>query len=244
MDDVPVLKIEDLHVSYGHIKALRGVSIYVNAGEVVTLIGANGAGKTTLLKTISRLLSYEAGDIQFQGSSIRDLRPSKLAGIGITHVPEERFIYQRMSVEENLLIGAYQRKDKAQIRSHMETIFELFPVLRGRLKKPGQTLSGGESTMLAVGRGLMANPSLMLLDEPSLGLAPLLVRKVFQTLAQLKERGITMLLVEQNARKALKLADRGYVISNGRVVVEGESKNLLNDPNVAKAYMVGKVEGQ
>jgi len=221
---------------------LKGVSLEVNEGEVVALIGANGAGKSTLLRTISGLLRPTAGDVAFEGRSIRGVAEDKVVRLGILHVQEGRGILTRMTVQENLEMGAYGRSDKAGIRQDMAMVFEKFPVLSQRRKQFGATLSGGEQQMLAIGRALMARPKLLMLDEPSLGLAPLLVNAIFRTIVDFKREGRTILLVEQNARKALQCADRGYVLETGNIVLTGSGTALLQSEEVQAAYLGGRAE--
>ena len=237
-----MLRVSDVHVGYGAIRALKGVSLEVNAGEVVALIGANGAGKSTLLRAISGLLRPTAGDIAFEGRSIRGVAEDKVVRLGILHVQEGRGILTRMTVQENLEMGAYGRSDKAGIRQDMEMVLDKFPVLSQRRKQFGATLSGGEQQMLAIGRALMARPKLLMLDEPSLGLAPLLVNEIFRTIVDFKREGRTILLVEQNARKALQCADRGYVLETGNIVLTGAGAALLQSEEVQAAYLGGRAE--
>jgi branched-chain amino acid transport system ATP-binding protein len=221
---------------------LKDVSVHVDRGEIVTVIGANGAGKTTLLNTISGVLHSRSGEILFDGQGIGKLPPDKVVRVGISQVPERRQVFSTLNVLDNLLLGAYLRRGrdkKDQVRTDLDFVFEIFPVLKDRQKQMGGTLSGGEQQMLALGRGLMAKPKLLLLDEPSLGLAPLLVREIFRVAGELREHGTTILLVEQNARAALRLADRGYVLETGEVVVEGTSEELLGDERVQEAYLGG-----
>jgi len=237
-----LLEIRDINTYYGNIHALKGVSLQVDRGEIVTVIGANGAGKTTLLNTISGVMHSRTGEIIFEGQGIGKLSPDKVVHVGISQVPERRQVFSTMNVLDNLLLGAYLRRGrdkKEAIRSDLDFVFQIFPVLKDRQKQMGGTLSGGEQQMLALGRGLMAKPKLMLLDEPSLGLAPLLVREIFRVAGELREHGTTILLVEQNARAALRLADRGYVLETGEVVVEGSSEELLHDERVQEAYLGG-----
>ena len=236
-----MLRVTDLQVGYGAIRALKGVSLEVNEGEVVALIGANGAGKTTLLRTVSGLLKPSAGDVAFEGRSIRGLAEDKIVRLGILQVQEGRGILTRMTVQENLEMGAYGRSDKAGIRKDMELVFEKFPVLLERRRQFGATLSGGEQQMLAIGRALMARPKLLMLDEPSLGLAPMLVNEIFHTIRDFKREGRTILLVEQNARKALQCADRGYVLETGTMVLTGSGEALLKSEEVQAAYLGGRV---
>ncbi len=234
-----MLRVSDLHVGYGAIAALRGVSLEVNAGEVVALIGANGAGKSTLLRTISGMLTPSRGDVVFEGHSLRGMAEDKIVRRGILQVQEGRGILTRMTVLENLEMGAYGRSDKAGIRHDMEMVFGKFPVLRQRRKQFGATLSGGEQQMLAIGRALMARPKLLMMDEPSLGLAPLLVQEIFRIIADFKREKRTVLLVEQNARKALQCADRGYVLETGAIVLAGSGAALLESAEVHAAYLGG-----
>jgi branched-chain amino acid transport system ATP-binding protein len=236
-----MLRVTDLQVGYGAIRALKGISLEVNEGEVVALIGANGAGKTTLLRTISGLLKPSAGDVAFEGRSIRGLAEDKIVRLGILQVQEGRGILTRMTVQENLEMGAYGRSDKAGIRADMALVFEKFPVLLDRRRQFGATLSGGEQQMLAIGRALMARPKLLMLDEPSLGLAPMLVNEIFRTIRDFKREGRTILLVEQNARKALQCADRGYVLETGTMVLTGSGEALLKSEEVQAAYLGGRV---
>jgi branched-chain amino acid transport system ATP-binding protein len=236
-----MLRVSDVHVGYGAIRALRGVSLEVMEGEVVALIGANGAGKSTLLRTISGILRPSRGDILFEGQSICGLAEDKIVRRGILQVQEGRGILTRMTVQENLEMGAYRRSDRAEIRRDMEMIFDKFPVLRDRRKQFGATLSGGEQQMLAIGRALMARPKLLMLDEPSLGLAPMLVQEIFRIIMDFKQEKRTILLVEQNARKALQCADRGYVLETGSIVLTGSGAALLKSEEVQAAYLGGRV---
>jgi branched-chain amino acid transport system ATP-binding protein len=235
-----VLRVNGLHVGYGAIRALRGISLEVNAGEVVALIGANGAGKSTLLRTISGVLKPTSGDVLFEGHSLRGMAEDRIVRLGILQVQEGRGILTRMTVQENLEMGAYGRSDKAEIRRDMEVVLDRFPVLRERRKQFGATLSGGEQQMLAIGRALMARPKLLMLDEPSLGLAPMLVREMFHIIRDFKQEKRTVLLVEQNARKALQCADRGYVLETGTIVLSGSGEALLKSEEVQAAYLGGR----
>ena len=235
-----MLRVSDVQVGYGAIRALRGVSLEVMEGEVVALIGANGAGKSTLLRTISGVLRPSSGDVLFEGQSIRGMAEDKIVRRGILQVQEGRGILTRMTVQENLEMGAYGRSDKAGIRHDMAMIFDKFPVLRDRRKQFGATLSGGEQQMLAIGRALMARPKLLMLDEPSLGLAPMLVQEIFRTIMDFKQEKRTILLVEQNARKALQCADRGYVLETGTIVLTGSGAALLKSEEVQAAYLGGR----
>ncbi|WP_055666400.1 ABC transporter ATP-binding protein [Desnuesiella massiliensis] len=232
-----MLELVDLNVYYGAIHALKGINIKVNQGEIVTLIGANGAGKTTTLKTISGALKPKKGKVLFQGGELEKVKAHDIVGLGIAHVPEGRKVFMNMSVMENLEMGAYSRKDKGEIKKDYEKIFETFPRLLERKNQMAGTLSGGEQQMLAIGRALMARPKLLLLDEPSMGLAPLIVKQIFSIIEDINEKGTTVLLVEQNASMALKIAHRAYVIQNGVVELEGNAEVLLNDENVRYAYL-------
>jgi branched-chain amino acid transport system ATP-binding protein len=233
-----VLSINDIHTFYGKIEALKGISVHVDEGEIVTLIGANGAGKSTTLKTISGLLTPREGSIEFLGEKISGLKVHEVTAKRVIQVPEGRRIFARMTVEENLSMGAFLRtKDLAGVKESLEWVFELFPRLKERRAQKGGTLSGGEQQMLAMGRGMMADPKLLMLDEPSMGLAPVVVEQIFATIRRLNEQGITILLVEQNAHMALSTANRGYVIETGNVVLEGPGKELLANEEVRKAYL-------
>ncbi|MBT2616758.1 ABC transporter ATP-binding protein [Peribacillus frigoritolerans] len=234
-----MLKIEDINVYYGNIQALKGISLSINEGEIVTLIGANGAGKSTLLKSISGLLKPKQGKILFEGDSIGGKAAQSIVKMGISHVPEGRRVFANMTVEENLQLGAYLRKDKAGIKQDMEKVYELFPRLLERLKQQSGTLSGGEQQMLAMGRALMAKPRLLLLDEPSMGLAPLLVKQIFHIIEEINKTGTTILLVEQNANLALSIADRAYVVETGRIVLSGKSEELTASEEIKNAYLGG-----
>ncbi|MEY8191278.1 MULTISPECIES: ABC transporter ATP-binding protein [Bacillales] len=234
-----MLKIEDINVYYGNIQALKGVSLSINEGEIVTLIGANGAGKSTMLKSISGLLKPKQGKIIYEGQSIGGKAAQSIVKMGISHVPEGRRVFANMSVEENLQLGAYLRKDKAGIKQDMEKVYELFPRLLERLKQQSGTLSGGEQQMLAMGRALMAKPRLLLLDEPSMGLAPLLVKQIFNIIEEINKTGTTILLVEQNANLALSIADRAYVVETGRIVLSGKSEELTASEEIKNAYLGG-----
>jgi branched-chain amino acid transport system ATP-binding protein len=236
----PLLEIQDLTVRYGNVEALHGISLRVGEGEIVTILGANGAGKSTTLRTISGLLKPSRGAIRFAGSPVHSLPAHRLVGMGIAQSPEGRRIFGTLTVRENLGLGAFTRDDAAGIAETEEKVFGLFPVLRERSQQLAGTLSGGEQQMLAIGRALMARPRLLLLDEPSLGLAPLLVKTIFQTIREINRTGVTVLLVEQNARAALKLAHRGYVMEVGRMVLEDSAAALLSDPKVQGAYLGGR----
>jgi branched-chain amino acid transport system ATP-binding protein len=231
-----MLAVDGLHSGYGKLEVLHGVSLTIEQGQIVTLIGANGAGKTTLLKTISGLIRPTAGTIEFDGDDIARRAPHKIVAMGLSQVPEGRAILRRMTVLDNLRMGAFTRRD-AQVGSDIEAVFRRFPALAERRARPAATLSGGEQQMLAIGRALMARPRLLLLDEPSLGLAPRLVTRIFVTLRELQHEGKTILLVEQNARQALQVADRGYVMERGRIVLSGSGQELLNMPEVQRTYL-------
>jgi len=231
-----MLKVRDLQVAYGGIRAVKGISLEVRAGELVTLLGANGAGKTSTLRAITALQSAAGGEILYQGRSIRTMGPWDLAKVGLVMVPEGRGTFTRMSIVENLLMGAYLRRD-GQIQDDMQRVFRLFPRLEERRLQLAGTMSGGEQQMLAMARALMARPRLLLLDEPSMGLSPILVDTIFQVIESIHREGITILLVEQNAARALSVADRAYVIDSGEILMEGGAEDLLNDPRVKAAYL-------
>jgi branched-chain amino acid transport system ATP-binding protein len=231
-----VLNIANLHVSYGHIQALHGVSLSVPKGKIVSIIGSNGAGKTTMLNTICGLVKQKSGTIQFEGAELTRTT-QHIIKQGLVHVPEGRKVFSGLTVAENLLAGGYILKDNHQIKRNMEKMFDLYPILRERKDQHAGTLSGGEQQMLAICRGLMSEPKMILLDEPSLGLAPIIVNGVFQLIRQISEQGLTVMLVEQNAKKALALSDYAYVLENGKVVMQGEGKKLLCDEGVKKAYL-------
>ena len=232
-----MLKINDLHVSYGGIKALRGVSLEVPDKKIVPLIGANGAGKSTLLRTISGLVKAESGSISFDGTEIMNKQISSICEKGIALVPEGRRVFVNLTVEENLRIGAYLRKDKDKIKEDYDWVYELFPRLKERSWQLAGTLSGGEQQMLAVGRALMSRPKIMMMDEPSLGLAPLVVRQIFEIIGQINKAGVTILLIEQNANMALNVADDAYVLETGEIVLHGPGKELLENEQVKEAYL-------
>ena len=233
-----MLKVNDINVYYGSIHAIKGVSFEVKEGEIVTLIGANGAGKSTILKTISGLLRSKTGDIQFMGHSISNVSAHKIVAQGLAHVPEGRRVFLQMSVEENLEMGAYTQS-AAAAQEDKEKVFDQFPRLKERRKQVAGTLSGGEQQMLAMGRALMSRPKLLMLDEPSMGLAPILVEQIFEIIQRLHKAGTTILLVEQNAQAALSVADRGYVLETGKVVTTGTGAELLASPVIKKAYLGG-----
>ena len=232
-----MLELTAIETFYGNIQALKGVSLKVAQGEIVTLIGANGAGKSTTLMSISGVVHPRKGSVAFLGEDITTSSTERIVSMGITQVPEGRMIFPRLTVRENLLMGAYLRKDKAGIREDEDHAYSLFPVLRERRSQMGGTLSGGEQQMLAIGRALMARPKLLLLDEPSLGLAPLVVENIFEIIVQINKDGVTVMLVEQNAQMALQIAHRGYVLETGHVTLEGPGKDLLSNPKVRSAYL-------
>ena len=234
-----MLKVEILNVHYGVIHALKDVSMEVKEGEIVSLIGANGAGKTTLLQTISGLLKKTSGEVVFLGKSMNKVSAKNIVKEGITQVPEGRHIFSGMSVYENLLMGAYLRKDKDGIKADLQDIYQRFPILEKRSSQDASTLSGGEQQMLAMGRALMARPKILLLDEPSMGLAPILVKEIFNIIKDINEKGTTVLLVEQNAKMALSIADRAYVMETGNIVMTGTGAELVNSPEIQKAYLGG-----
>lgn len=232
-----LLEIKDLEVNYDVIKAIKGVSFDVNEGEIIALIGANGAGKTTILHTITGLIQAKKGSIVFDGKELTKTPPHKIVSMGMAHVPEGRRIFQQLSVLENLKLGAYTRKDKSEIASTLKMVYERFPRLEERKNQVAGTLSGGEQQMLAMGRALMSKPRIILMDEPSMGLSPLLVSEIFDIIKVINESGTTVLLVEQNAKKALSIADRAYVLETGKITLSGDAKDLINDESVKKAYL-------
>lgn len=232
-----LLELRNVHTYYGNIHALKGISFSVERGEIVTLIGSNGAGKSTTLRTISGLLVPRQGEVLLEGQRIDHLPPHEIVARGVLQSPEGRRIFPRLTVRENLEMGAYQRKDSAGIQQDMERVFALFPRLKERLNQKGGTLSGGEQQMLAIGRALMGRPRVLLLDEPSMGLAPVLVEQIFDIIQEINAQGTTILLVEQNARLALSIAHRGYVLETGRIVLSGTGKELADDPSVKAAYL-------
>ena len=234
-----MLQVKDIDVYYGAIHALKNMSLEVGQGSIVTLIGANGAGKTTTLKTISGILRPRSGSVFFKDIDISKVAPEKIVGMGISQVPEGRRVFASMSVLENLEMGAYLRKNKKEIADDMDNVFVRFPRLKERRKQMAGTLSGGEQQMLAIGRALMARPQLLLMDEPSMGLAPLLVKEIFAIIKDINERGTTILLVEQNAHMALSIADKAYVIETGEIVLQGSAEHLLKSEDVKKAYLGG-----
>ncbi len=235
---LPLLKVQELHISYGNIHAVKGISFDVYEGEIVTLIGANGAGKSSTLRGISGIIPYQ-GEIRYQGNDVRKISADKLVAMGIAQVPEGRGIFGNLTVMENLKLATWQRKDKAEIGRDYERVFTIFPRLKERQNQLSGTLSGGEQQMLAVGRALMSRGKILLLDEPSMGLAPVLVREIFKILKEINQSGTTILLVEQNAYMALRLANRGYVLETGQIILSGSGQDLLVNPRVKEAYLGG-----
>lgn len=232
-----MLEIKDLEVYYGVIQAIKGISFEVNQGEVIALIGANGAGKTTILHTITRLINSKNGCITFEGKDITKIPPHQIVELGMAHVPEGRRVFAYLSVLENLLLGAYTRKDKEEIEESLQNVFKRFPRLEERKKQYAGTLSGGEQQMLAMGRALMSKPKIILMDEPSMGLSPILVSEIFDIIKEISASGTTVLLVEQNAKKALEIADRAYVLETGKIVLDGPANELGENEAVRKAYL-------
>lgn len=232
-----MLEIKDLEVYYGVIQAIKGISFEVNKGEVIALIGANGAGKTTILHTITGLLSPKKGSVMYEGTDITKTPAHKIVSLGMAHVPEGRRVFADLSVYENLKMGAYTRKDKNEVEETLERVYERFPRLKERKNQMAGTLSGGEQQMLAMGRALMSKPKIILMDEPSMGLSPILVNEIFDIIQEVSKSGTTVLLVEQNAKKALSIADRAYVLETGKIVLEGRAEDLLNDDSIKKAYL-------
>lgn len=232
-----MLEIKDLEVYYGMIQAIKGISFEVNEGEVIALIGANGAGKTTTLHTISGLITPKKGTVMFEGKDITKTPAHKIVSAGMAHVPEGRRVFASLSVLQNLKLGAYTRSSKDEIEETLQMVYKRFPRLEERKNQPAGTLSGGEQQMLAMGRALMSKPRIILMDEPSMGLSPIFVNEIFDIIKQVSASGTTVLLVEQNAKKALSIADRGYVLETGRIVLEGEAQKLLDDESVKKAYL-------
>ena len=232
-----MLKVTDLQVYYGVIQALKGISFEVNEGEVIALIGANGAGKTTILHTVTGLINQKAGKIEFEGKDISHTPAYKLVAEGMAHVPEGRRVFAELSVYDNLMMGAYTRKDKKEIAETLAMVYKRFPRLEERKKQMAGTLSGGEQQMLAMGRALMSKPKIILMDEPSMGLSPIFVNEIFDIIKAVSASGTTVLLVEQNAKKALSIADRAYVLETGKIILEGDAKVLMNDERVKKAYL-------
>ena len=234
-----MLEVRDLEVYYGVIKAIKGISFDVNEGEIIALIGANGAGKTTILHTVTGLISPKHGSITFEGHNLVKTPPHKIVSLGMAHVPEGRRVFAQLSVLENLKLGAYTRRDSAEIAESLKMVYERFPRLEERKNQLAGTLSGGEQQMLVMGRALMSNPKLLMLDEPSMGLAPILIEQIFQIVEDLHKAGTTVLLVEQNAQMALSIATRGYVLETGKITMTGTGQELLHDDNVRKAYLGG-----
>lgn len=232
-----MLEVNDLQVYYGVIQAIKGVSFHVDEGEVVALIGANGAGKTTILHTVTGLIQAKAGSITFEGTNITKKPGHKIVSMGMAHVPEGRRVFSQLTVYQNLKLGAYTRKDREEIRQTLQTVYERFPRLEERKNQIAGTLSGGEQQMLAMGRALMSHPRIILMDEPSMGLSPIFVNEIFDIIKQVSASGTTVLLVEQNAKKALSIADRAYVLETGNIVKEGRASDLLNDDTIKKAYL-------
>ena len=232
-----MLKVTDLQVYYGVIQALKGISFEVNEGEVIALIGANGAGKTTILHTVTGLINQKAGKIEFEGKDISHTPAYKIVAEGMAHVPEGRRVFAELSVYDNLMMGAYTRKDKKEIAETLAMVYKRFPRLEERKKQMAGTLSGGEQQMLAMGRALMSKPKIILMDEPSMGLSPIFVNEIFDIIKAVSASGTTVLLVEQNAKKALSIADRAYVLEKGKIILEGDAKVLMNDERVKKAYL-------
>lgn len=235
----PLLEVKNLNYSYGNIHVVKDVNLYINEGEIVTLIGANGAGKTTTLRTISGLTDASGvkGEIIFNGKNIQKMPGNKITALGLCQVLEGRHIFSKLTVRENLLVGAYTRKDMDHVKKELEEIYTLFPRLRERMEQLGGTLSGGEQQMLAIGRALLGKPKLLLLDEPSLGLAPLVIREIFEAIVRIRNTGMTIMFVEQNSKIALETADRGYVVQNGQIVMEDTCENLASNEEVKKAYL-------
>lgn len=232
-----MLQVKDLNISYGAIQAVRHVDFEVKKGEIVTLIGANGAGKSTILKTISGIVKPQSGSIEYQDESLIGKKAPQIVAAGISQVPEGRHVFPAMTVMENLQLGSYLQKNRDQIDQRLQEIFEMFPILKERQHQDAATLSGGEQQMLVMARAMMANPELLLLDEPSMGLAPIYIQKVFDIIQKINAQGTTILLIEQNAHQALAIADRGYVIASGEIQLSGTGKELLNDPQVKRAYL-------
>jgi branched-chain amino acid transport system ATP-binding protein len=232
-----MLEVTDLQVFYGVIQAIKGISFHVEQGEVISLIGANGAGKTTILQTVSGILTPKAGKVMFEGQDLIKTPGHKIVSMGMAHVPEGRRVFAQLSVLQNLKLGAYTRKDKEEVKQTLENVFQRFPRLEERQNQVAGTLSGGEQQMLAIGRALMSRPKLILMDEPSMGLSPILVNEIFRIIQEVSEGGTTVLLVEQNAKKALSISDRAYVLETGSIVLEGKSQDLLHDDGIRKAYL-------
>ena len=232
-----LLEVNDIHTFYGNIEALKGISVEVEEGECVTLIGSNGAGKSTTLRSVSGLTPPRQGSIRFNGREITETPPQDIVSMGVAQSPEGRHVFPRMTVNENLLLGAYLRRDQSEISSDLDRVYDLFPRLKERERQKGGTMSGGEQQMLAIGRALMARPTLLLLDEPSMGIAPILVERIYETIAEINRQGTTILLVEQNANFALDVSTRGYVLETGKVAVHDKSASLRENPEVQRAYL-------
>lgn len=232
-----MLQVKDLSISYGAIQAVRHVDFEVKKGEIVTLIGANGAGKSTILKTISGIVKPQSGSIEYQNESLVGKKAPQIVAAGISQVPEGRHVFPAMTVMENLQLGSYLQKDRSQVEARLQEIYQMFPILKERQHQDAATLSGGEQQMLVMARAMMANPDLLLLDEPSMGLAPIYIQKVFDIIQKINAQGTTILLIEQNAHQALSIADRGYVIASGEIQLTGSGEKLLNDPQVKRAYL-------
>lgn len=232
-----MLQVKDLSISYGAIQAVRHVDFEVKKGEIVTLIGANGAGKSTILKTISGIVKPQSGSIKYQNESLVGKKAPQIVAAGVSQVPEGRHVFPAMTVMENLQLGSYLQKDRSQIEARLQEIYQMFPILKERQHQDAATLSGGEQQMLVMARAMMANPDLLLLDEPSMGLAPIYIQKVFEIIQKINAQGTTILLIEQNAHQALSIADRGYVIASGEIQLTGNGQKLLNDPQVKRAYL-------
>ena len=232
-----MLQVKDLSISYGAIQAVRHVDFEVKKGEIVTLIGANGAGKSTILKTISGIVKPQSGSIKYQNESLVGKKAPQIVAAGVSQVPEGRHVFPAMTVMENLQLGPYLQKDRSQIEARLQEIYQMFPILKERQHQDAATLSGGEQQMLVMARAMMANPDLLLLDEPSMGLAPIYIQKVFEIIQKINAQGTTILLIEQNAHQALSIADRGYVIASGEIQLTGSGEKLLNDPQVKRAYL-------
>ena len=237
MAEQPLLQVNELSVYYGVIQALKGITFHVNKGEIVSLIGANGAGKTTTLHTVTGLIHPKSGSIFYDGHDLSKIPAHKIVSLGLVHVPEGRRIFQNLSVYDNLLLGAYTRKDKTEVKNNMEMVFSLFPRLAERKTQMAGTLSGGEQQMLAMGRALLSGAEMVVMDEPSMGLSPLLVSEVFEIVKTFRENGKTVLLVEQNAKKAMSISDRVYVMETGKIVTSGNASELINDESIKKAYL-------
>lgn len=234
-----MLKISNLKVNYGHVQALKGIDFKIKQGQIISLIGANGAGKSTLLKSISGLLPAQEGDILFLNESLLKQKPETIVSKGVVHVPEGRRIFEGMSVYENLLLGAFTRKDKATVEQEIQSLFERFPILKERAHQDAHTLSGGEQQMLALSRALLSKPKILLLDEPSMGLAPLIVLQIFEIIKEINQQGVTILLVEQNAKAALEISDYAYILESGQIQLHGEKETLLNSDKIREIYLGG-----